>query len=180
MHLAEQLSSKYSPEVMEVFLQIASYNNDLVPLDVKSIQRANDSAPEDYRKEYLLSVVNELFDYSELQKNYDNEWYYYEGNSAYPRVEFQIKDGGWFTSITHDVEHCYDTVSLFKGPYSTNMMILQAYLLACKFGHVQMKKRLSLLVIQAMDIDPVEAESVFIKHIDSIEGRKYTEWHYNI
>lgn len=180
MNLAEKLSRKYSTEVMEVLFRITSYNSNLDSLDVKAIRRMNDSASEGAREEYLFSVINELFDYRELQKNYENERYYrYECESVYPRVVFKLINGGWFTSITHDVERSYDRISSYRGPYSDNMMILKAYQLACEFGHIQLKKRLSLLVIQAMNLDPVEADDVFIRHTDYIEGRKYTEWHYN-
>lgn len=177
MNLVEKLSRKYSKEVMEILIQLTSFNSNLDSLDVSSIRRLDTSASEKDREEYFFSVINELLDYSELQKNYRYNHYYHEYRYPYPTVVFRIIDGNWFTIDNYDAECSNETYSSYRGPYSNNMMILKAYQLACKYGNIQLKKRLSLLDIQAMNIDPAEADDIFIKGMDYSKGREYSLWY---
>lgn len=164
----EEIYEKYSKYASKRIEEILSYYPELEEIDGSSIQCRVWDSVEECRK-YAFSVIDQFVDYDILQKCYGKQWQkeisdlpleiQKRRKQLEPRIEFVWIQEGWYKIIREEnYERTRDDITYY-GPYSTNMMIFQAYTAAVEDKKIPMRKRMSVSNFLSLDIDPREIKS---------------------
>lgn len=164
----EEIYEKYSQYASKRIEEILSYYPELEEIDGSSIQcRVWDSVEE--CQKYAFSVINQFVDYGILQKCYGKQWQkeisdlpleiQKRRKQLEPRIEFVWIQEGWYKIIREENYERTRDDTTYYGPYSTNMMIFQAYTAAVEDKKIPMRKRMSVSNFLSLDIDPREIKS---------------------